>query len=140
MRLDTGLRALVAGSAAAGAVLASPACALAAETSLGAVLPLYTVVPFVALLLCIAFLPLSVPHWWEQNANKGIVSALCAVPVALYLVTFWGNEGAAALEHVTRGLLLVPHPARLTVRHHRAASTCAAFARRDVALARIRSS
>src|SRR5687767_1679361 len=42
------------------------------------------VAPFILLLLCIAVLPLTVGHWWENNRNKGIVSAVLAMPVFLY--------------------------------------------------------
>lgn len=43
------------------------------------------VAPFVLLLLSIAVLPLLVPHWWESNLNKGIISALFALPVVFYI-------------------------------------------------------
>src|SRR5437773_9397871 len=46
----------------------------------------YTVVPFVAMLLAIAVCPLRVPQWWDSNRNKFIVSAVLGAPVlALYL-------------------------------------------------------
>jgi Na+/H+ antiporter NhaD/arsenite permease-like protein len=60
-------------------------------------LPIWTVLPFVALLLAIAILPLVVPHWWESNRSKGIVSALLALPVALYLVAAHGATGVHEL-------------------------------------------
>ncbi len=69
---------------------------------LGLELPLFTTVPFATLLLAIALLPLSVPHWWESNRNKGIVAAVCAVPVAVYLVTGFGAEGVHELLHTMR--------------------------------------
>ena len=46
--------------------------------------PLYSVLPFVAMLLAIAIGPLWVPHWWESNRNKLIASALFGVPVLLF--------------------------------------------------------
>jgi Na+/H+ antiporter NhaD/arsenite permease-like protein len=47
--------------------------------------PLYTVAPFVALLLAIAVCPLWMPHWWESNRNKLVVSAVLGLPIlALY--------------------------------------------------------
>ena len=49
-------------------------------------LPLWTVLPFAGLLLSIAVLPLAAPHFWESHRNKGVVSALFGVPVAVYLV------------------------------------------------------
>jgi Na+/H+ antiporter NhaD/arsenite permease-like protein len=49
-------------------------------------LPLYTVLPFVAMLLAIAICPLATPHWWESNRNKAIVGGVLGLPVlALYL-------------------------------------------------------
>ncbi|HJV57865.1 MAG TPA: sodium:proton antiporter [Methylomirabilota bacterium] len=45
--------------------------------------PLYSVLPFVAMLLAIAFLPLTLPHWWEPNRNKLVVSAGLGLPVLL---------------------------------------------------------
>jgi len=45
---------------------------------------LYSVLPFVAMLLSIAVLPLSCPHWWESNRNKGLVSAALALPVLAF--------------------------------------------------------
>ncbi len=44
-------------------------------------LPLYTVVPFVAMLLAIAMCPLWIPHWWESNRNKLILSCVLGLPV-----------------------------------------------------------
>jgi Na+/H+ antiporter NhaD/arsenite permease-like protein len=55
--------------------------------------------PFLALLLCIAVLPLATPHWWEHNPNKAIVSALLGAPVALYLALGWGAGGRHVLWH-----------------------------------------
>jgi Na+/H+ antiporter NhaD/arsenite permease-like protein len=58
-------------------------------------LPLYTLLPFVAMLLAIAFLPLWLPHWWEPNRNKLLVAAALGAPVlALYLA-----REPAALVH-----------------------------------------
>lgn len=51
-----------------------------------AIPPVYTVIPFVLLLLGIAILPLKFPHWWESNLNKGIVSAVLGIPIAAYFL------------------------------------------------------
>lgn len=56
---------------------------------------LVTVLPFAALLLCIAALPLVLNHFWESNRNKGIVTAVLAVPVAIGLA----SHDPHALEH-----------------------------------------
>jgi N,N'-diacetylchitobiose transport system substrate-binding protein len=41
--------------------------------------PLWTVGPFVLMLLTIAIGPLAAPHWWEHNRNKAIVAALLGI-------------------------------------------------------------
>jgi Na+/H+ antiporter NhaD/arsenite permease-like protein len=49
--------------------------------------PLWTIGPFVLMLLAIAFCPLAIPHWWESNRNKLGVSAVLGAPVlVLYLM------------------------------------------------------
>ena len=67
---------------------------------LGELLPLWAVLPFALLLLCIAFLPLIAPHFWEKNRNKALVSALFGVPVMLYLATWLHPSLAACFEAV----------------------------------------
>jgi Na+/H+ antiporter NhaD/arsenite permease-like protein len=58
-------------------------------------LPLWWVLPFVAMLLAIAVCPLRVPHWWESNRNKLTVSLALGFPVlVLYL-----NRRPGALLH-----------------------------------------
>jgi Na+/H+ antiporter NhaD/arsenite permease-like protein len=60
---------------------------------MGAELPLWTVLPFVALLLSIAVLPLAAAHWWEKNSNKAIVAGALAAIVAIYLVVAHPHQG-----------------------------------------------
>jgi Na+/H+ antiporter NhaD/arsenite permease-like protein len=56
----------------------------------------YTVLPFIAMLLAIAVLPLGTPHWWEDNRHKLVVSAVLGLPVlVLYLA-----RRPAALVHM----------------------------------------
>jgi Na+/H+ antiporter NhaD/arsenite permease-like protein len=66
---------------------------------LGVVLPLWTILPFVALLLSIAILPLVAGHWWEHNRNRAIVSFGLAIPVVLYLLVKHGAAGGEELIH-----------------------------------------
>ena len=76
-------------------LFAVPGVAAAAEggrASLGHQLALGWVAPFVLLLLSIALLPLIVPHWWESNLNKGAISALFGVPVAIYVAQVDGHR------------------------------------------------
>ena len=68
--------------------------------------PLPSVLPFAALLLAIAFAPLAVPHWWESNRNKLLVSGVLALPV---LVLYAGRPGtllATAEEYASFVVLL----------------------------------
>jgi hypothetical protein len=59
---------------------------------LGQKLPLWTVIPFVTLLLCIAILPLAAGHWWEHNSNKGIIVGILSAIVTVYMLTH-GSHG-----------------------------------------------
>lgn len=68
-------------------------------------MPLWTITPFVLLLLGIALLPFVVEHWWHQNRNKAIVSAALAIPTALYLVYLQVWTGQNTLEHLSEKLL-----------------------------------
>jgi len=43
--------------------------------------PLWSIAPFVLMLLSIAILPMVVPHWWDKNLNKLILSVAASVPV-----------------------------------------------------------
>src|SRR5207244_560685 len=54
---------------------------------LGHLLPLWSVVPFAAMLLCIAVLPLAAGKLWESNLNKAVLSAVLGVPVAIWTAT-----------------------------------------------------
>ena len=59
-------------------------------------LPVWTLVPFILMLLAIAIAPLVANHWWEHNKNKLIVSLILGIPVAIYLIS---NGLVANLEH-----------------------------------------
>lgn len=64
--------------------------------------PLVAVLPFVILLLCIAALPLAVPHFWDNNRNKGIVTAIVSLPIAGWLIAKSPlSLGHTALEYVS---------------------------------------
>src|SRR5688572_15786056 len=43
--------------------------------------PLWSIVPFIAMLLSIAIIPLVVPDWWDSNRNKTLLSVGLALPV-----------------------------------------------------------
>src|SRR5437667_9280785 len=74
---------------------------------LGHLLPLWSVVPFGAMLLCIAVLPLAAGKLWEPNVNKAVLSALLGVPVAIWTATLDPTAVAhAASEYVAFIVLL----------------------------------
>jgi len=71
-----------------GVVLLVPHMAWAAEGEKHVwIPPIGSVIPFVVLLLCIAFLPLIkfTLHWWEKNSNRALVAAILGVPVVFYV-------------------------------------------------------
>jgi len=49
------------------------------------VFPPATALPFVALLLAIALMPLAAPRWWERNSNKALLATLVSAPTLVYL-------------------------------------------------------
>lgn len=66
---------------------------------LGRALPVYSVLPFAALLACIALLPLRAPHFWESNRNKALVSGVLTVGFAVALIAVYGAQAVRELEH-----------------------------------------
>jgi Na+/H+ antiporter NhaD/arsenite permease-like protein len=70
-------------------------------------LPLYSVLPFVAMLLAIAVFPLWLPHWWESNRSKLVVAAVLGAPVlVLYLARQPGALVHMAADYVSFIILL----------------------------------
>src|SRR2546426_11086641 len=65
---------------------------------LGAQLPLLAALPFVALLLAIALLPLGAPRWWHQNRNKALVAAAASLPILVYFWFDLGDPGRQVLH------------------------------------------
>src|SRR5919201_905109 len=74
---------------------------------LGNLVPLWSVMPFAAMLLGIAILPLAAGRLWESNLNKALLSALLGVPVAIWTATLDATALAhAASEYLSFILLL----------------------------------
>ena len=48
--------------------------------------PIWSVIPFVCMLLAIAILPLTHSPWWESNKHKAYVSIILGVPVVIYFL------------------------------------------------------
>jgi len=73
----------------------------------GESIPLYTCAPFVIFLLLIAIVPLALPHFWEENRNKAIVSALVSIPVLPFLITRLSAELGRTVEDYISFILLL---------------------------------
>jgi Na+/H+ antiporter NhaD/arsenite permease-like protein len=71
------------------------------QEELGKLLPYWTTAPFIFILLAIALLPLFSSHWWESNLNKGVISALCSLPILAYLISL-GPLGLEVLADVLK--------------------------------------
>ncbi|MBN8220016.1 MAG: sodium:proton antiporter [Spirochaetes bacterium] len=85
-----GSKAVVATEAPVAPAHAAPAAGHAAadpQKELGKKLSPLTLIPFVIILLAIAVLPLVIPHLWESNLVKAVISVLLALITASYLVT-----------------------------------------------------
>lgn len=50
---------------------------------LGHILPFWSVIPFILMLLTIAIAPLINEHFWEKNKNKAIFSIIYSIPVII---------------------------------------------------------
>jgi Na+/H+ antiporter NhaD/arsenite permease-like protein len=82
------------------ALLSIPQAAIAASggESLGEMLPLWSVIPFMGILLSIAVWPLINFHWWEHNLGK--VSAAWALLFAIPFVAVYGEAGFHEILHI----------------------------------------
>ena len=61
------------------------------------IIPTWMLIPFVAMLLCIAILPLTkVGEWWEHNLHKLYVSLILGIPTGIWLCL---NGMSHELEH-----------------------------------------
>jgi Na+/H+ antiporter NhaD/arsenite permease-like protein len=74
---------------------------------LGQTLSLWSVVPFVGLLLSIALLPLRAPHFWENHRNKGLVAFLWSLPVAAYFLFNAPHELVLSIKDYASFLILL---------------------------------
>jgi Na+/H+ antiporter NhaD/arsenite permease-like protein len=50
-------------------------------------IPVWALVPFIIMLLCIAIAPLVAEGWWESNTHKLYVSLLLGLPVAAWMIS-----------------------------------------------------
>jgi len=78
--------------------LAGEAAAPANGINLGDVLPVWSIVPFIGILLSIALFPLFAPKFWHHHYGK--VSAFWAVTVALPLILAYGHPALHEILHI----------------------------------------
>ena len=76
----------------------------AEHTNLGDTLPLWSVIPFVCMLLSIAIIPLVKPHWWEHNLLK--VALFWA---AVFLIPFGIGYGVKELTFQVLEIVLLDY-------------------------------
>ncbi len=69
------------------------------QEELGRILPYWSIIPFLLILLSIAIIPLLHGGWWESNLNKAVVSVLCSIPIISYLL-WLGPLGQKALVDI----------------------------------------
>ena len=70
----------------------------------------YSVLPFAAMLVSIAVLPLipSTEHWWERNRNQLLVALVLGVPVAVWMLALFGPMPVAeALVEYSQFIILL---------------------------------
>lgn len=66
--------------------------------------PLWSLVPFLTLLLGIALVPLLWPRGWAADKNKAIFAALCSVPALAFVLGF-SEHGYSQLAHAAEEYL-----------------------------------
>jgi len=78
--------------------LASSGAGQEAHVNIGTVLPLWSVLPFVGILLSIALFPLFAPHFWHRHFPK--VSAFWALVLAIPFVIAYKNTAVYEIAHI----------------------------------------
>ncbi|MBQ1253468.1 MAG: sodium:proton antiporter [Alistipes sp.] len=57
---------------------------------------MWSLIPFVLMLLSIAIMPLVAERWWDKNINKLVVAVILSIPASWYLIT---NNLSENLKH-----------------------------------------
>lgn len=80
--------------------LAAPAACMASDssTNLGALLPLWSILPFAGILLSIALMPLLIPHFWHYHFPK--VSVFWTLVFALPFLYFFRETAVHEIAHI----------------------------------------
>lgn len=69
-----------------------------AAMNIGAVLPLWSILPFAGILLSIALMPLFLPHFWHHHFPK--VSAFWALVLAIPFIYFFRDVAVSEIAHI----------------------------------------
>src|SRR5438445_9514576 len=86
-----------------------PVLHAAAALQLGHQFPLWSVAPFVIMLIGIAVLPLVAGRIWEYNHNKALLTLVLGAPVAIWTATLDSSAGVQpGGEYVKLLFLLAP--------------------------------
>ncbi len=72
--------------------------ALREGEDMGALLPLWSIIPFAGILLSIALFPLLAPHFWEHHFGK--VSAFWAILFAIPFIIFYKTAALEKIIHI----------------------------------------
>lgn len=75
-----------------------------ADEAAGLHLPVWSLLPFVLVLLAIALLPVLTPHFWHTNRSKAVVMTLLGAPVALYLLALGPGTGGQSVSSLVHGV------------------------------------
>ena len=59
--------------------------------------PIWSVLPFLLLLLAVAVMPVTVPRWWSRNRNKALAAAFLSLPVIVFFLAR-GSMGPLFIE------------------------------------------
>ena len=70
-------------------------------------IPLYICLPFIIILLMIAIMPLTFPHFWEKNRNKALVSFVVSLPVLFFLLNGLQHELVKTIEDYFSFIILL---------------------------------
>lgn len=81
--------------------------ALASEYEFGHQLPLYSISPFVLILLAIALMPLILRKWWESNLHKLYISIALSIPVLYYYLSKNPHSLIVILEEYSSFIILL---------------------------------
>lgn len=69
--------------------------------------PLWSILPFLLLLLAVAVLPVIVPAWWHRNDHKLLVSIGCSIPtLAVLLPAASGKLGESLFDYFSFMVLM----------------------------------